>query len=306
MKSMILSAYDRMPQSQEIAAPVPDEGEVLVRVVAASLNPLDVKLQSGLAHDYFPLNFPSAMGTDLSGIIEKTGSLTSRWRAGDKVIARLNPTRGGAFADFAIVPENQLVLIPETLALETAAGIPTAAGTAWQALVEYAGIVSGQTVLIHAGAGGVGSFAIQFARGLGARVIATASGDGIDIARKLGADFVIDYRHEDFADKIADIDFVLDTIGSETQQESYKVLRRGGKIASIVAPPDETMAKAYSVDAGFIFHSSNRARLTDAVKAIQSFDVEILVDSVLPFSQFDRAFERQASGRARGKIILTI
>jgi hypothetical protein len=169
MQQIILSDYEQIPVLQDAAIPEPKDGEVLVRIAAAALNPLDIKLQRGQVHAYFPLSFPSAMGTDLAGTIEKTGSLTSRWRTGDRVMARLDPTKGGAFADYAIVPEDQLALVPEELDFNSAAGLPTAAGTAWQALVEMADLQAGQTVLVHAGTGGVGSFAIQFARGFGAR-----------------------------------------------------------------------------------------------------------------------------------------
>lgn len=305
MKSIILAAYEQAPSFAEIAIPEPAENQVLIRVKAAALNPLDVKLQLGLLHGYFPLTFPSQLGTDLSGIIEKTGSLISRWRAGDRVIARLDPTKGGAFAEYAVVSEDQLALIPEDMQFNAAAGIPTAAATAWQALVETANLTTGQTVLIHAGAGGVGSFAIQLARALGARVIATASGDGIEIARELGADQVIDYRTEDFAKVGSDVDVVLDTVGGETQQRSFEVLRSGGKLLSIVSPPDEALAAAYKVDGSFVFHASNGQRLGEVVKQFKAADNTVLIDSVSGFDDFANAFARQASGRARGKIIIS-
>jgi len=306
MKSIILNAYEQAPSLAEIAMPEPAEKEVLIRIKAAALNPLDVKLQLGVIHGFFPLSFPSQLGTDLSGVIEKTGSLTSRWRAGDRVIARLDPTKGGAFAEYAVVPEDQLVLIPEGMQFNTAAGLPTAAATAWQSLAETAKLTTGQTVLIHAGAGGVGSFGIQLARGLGARVIATASGNGIEIARALGADQVIDYRTEDFTKAVSDVDVVLDTIGGETQQRSFDVLRSGGKLLSIVAPPDEALVAAHKVDGIFIFHSSNGERLAMVVKQIEAFDSTVLIDSVFGLEDFPDAFARQASGPARGKIIVTI
>jgi NADPH:quinone reductase-like Zn-dependent oxidoreductase len=305
MRQIILSGYEQTPILQDVASPAPNDGEVLVHIRAAALNPLDVKLQRGQMHPYFPLAFPSAMGTDLAGTIEKTGSLTSRWRAGDRVMARLDPTKGGAFADYAIVPENQLALVPDSLNFNSAAGLPTAAGTAWQALVEMADLQADQTVLVHAGAGGVGSFAIPFARSLGARVIATASGDGVEIARDLGADQVIDYRSEEFSRKVADIDVVLDTIGGETQQRSFEVLRSGGKLLSTVSPPDQALAAAHKVDGGFVFHTSNAKRLSDLVKAVGAKGQSVLIDGVFPITSFAQAFERQASGRARGKIILS-
>ena len=306
MREIILSAYEQNPVLQDAPLPEPADGEVLVRIVAAALNALDVKLQRGQVHAYFPLTFPSSMGTDLAGTVEKTGSLTSRWRAGDRVMARLDPTKGGAFAEYAIVPEDQLVLVPEGLHLNSAAGIPTVAATAWQALVETADLKSGQTVLVHAGTGGVGSFAIQFARGLGARVIATASGDGVEIARELGADQVVEYRSEDFTRTVSDVDVVLDTIGGETQQRSFDVLRTGGKLISVVAPPDEALAAAHKVIGAFVFHTSNAHRLSEVAKTIRAKNHSVLIDGVFAIRSFDDAFIRQASGRARGKIILSL
>lgn len=305
MQQIILSGYEQNPVLADVAIPEPTEGEVLVRIAAAALNPLDVKLQRGQVDAYFPLTFPSAMGTDLAGTIEKTGSLASRWRMGDRVMARLDPTKGGAFAEYAVVPEDQLVIVPKDLHFRDAAALPTAAGTAWQALVETADLQAGQSVLVHAGTGGVGSFAIQFARGLGARVIATASGDGVEIARELGADQVIDYRTEDFATKVSDIDVVLDTIGGETQQRSFDVLRSGGKLVSTVAPPDPALATAHKVEGAFVFHASSAKRLSDLIKTIGARGHSALIDGVFPIASFAEAFERQASARARGKIILS-
>jgi len=305
MRQIILSDYGQNPVLTEVAMPEPKDGEVLVRIAAAALNPLDVKLQRGEVHAYFPLTFPSMMGTDLAGTVEKVGSLTSRWRTGDRVMARLDPTKGGAFAEYAIVPEDQLVIVPQDMNFNSAAGLPTAAGTAWQALVEMADLKAGQTVLVHAGSGGVGSFAIQFARSFGARVIATASGNGVEIARELGADQVIDYRSEDFSEKISDVDVVLDTVGGNTQQRSFNVLRSAGKLVSTVSPPDQALATAHKVEGGFVFHTSNAGRLANLAKTMREKGHSVLIDSVFPIASFAEAFERQASGRARGKIIVT-
>ncbi len=306
MKAVRLDDYNTAPVIRDIATPEIGPEDVLVRVGAAALNPLDVKLQSGVLQGYFPLEFRYTMGSDISGMIEDVGANVIGWQKGDKVIARLDPVAGGAFAGFASVPANYLVKLPEDMPLEVAAGIPTAAGTAWQVLFEMGDLGVGQTVLIHAGAGGVGSFAIQFARAAGARVIATASGDGIDIARTLGADQVIDYRHADFAEVLSDIDLVIDSIGGETQQKSFGVLRSGGRLLSLVAPPDEALAHAHNVNAQFVFHMSDGERLARVVSAIHENKVKVLIDRTVPIDQFGDAFARQASGRARGKIIVTM
>jgi len=209
-------------------------------------------------------------------------------------------------AEFAVVPASYLVKMSGSASFEQAAAVPTAAGTAYQALHEVAGLKAGQTLLVHAGAGGVGSSAIQIARQAGARVVATASGDGLEIIRRLGADQVIDYRSERFEDKVADVDVVLDTIGGDTQQRSFGVLRAGGYLAATTAPPDEALAKAHGVGASFVFHSSDAARLGKVLDLLGSGALTMLVDRTAPLAAFDAAFQHQASGRARGKIIVTM
>lgn len=303
MKAFQLSGYETYPALTEIDTPWPGAGEVLVRVASAALNPLDVKLQSGAMHGYFPLTFPTTVGTDLSGTVEALGADVTGWTVGDRIVARKPPTSGGAIAEYALVPADQLVKLPDAISFEDAAGIPTAAGTAWQALFEVADLTVGQTVLVHAGAGGVGSFAIQFARAAGARVIATASGNGIAIAERFGADVVIDHRHEDFAARVSDVDAVLDTVGGDTQVRSFDVLRVGGILASTVSPPDEAMAKAHNVRAAFVFHSSDATRLATVVKEVAG-GVRVLTDRVVPLADAPDAFAYQGSGRARGKIVL--
>lgn len=306
MKAIRITDYEAAPALEDIAKPKPESGQVLVRVRAASLNPLDFKLQRGYMDQFFPLTFPYTLGTDLAGEIKQVGTDVEGWAVGDQIAARTDPTAGGAFAEYAIVPVEYLAKAPISVSLEEAAGAPTAAGTAWQALFETAGLAEGQTVLIHAGAGGVGSFAIQFARKAGARVIATASGTGLDIVHRLGADKVIDYRSEDFVQKVSDIDVVLDTIGGETQQRSFAVLRAGGHLLATVMPPDEALAKAHNVTAGFVFHASDGQRLGRVLNAVDQDVLKVLVDRKVPLAEFTPAFEHQASGHARGKIIITL
>ena len=304
MKAARIHGYNTAPKLEDIPTPEIGSTDVLVRVAAASLNPLDVKLRDGIMHHFFPLSFPYTIGTDLAGTIEAVGADVTGWSVGEGVVARVDPTSGGALAEFAVVPAAYLVHAPNMVALEQAAGIGTAAPTAWQALFEIADLKKGQTILVHAGAGGVGSFAIQFARSAGARVIATASGDGIDIARRLGADQVIDYKAGSFADKVCDVDVVLDTVGGETQQNSFAVLRAGGVLVSTVSPPDEALANAHGVTGVFFPHMSDARRLAKVVERIDA-GAKILVDRIVALSSIEDAFERQASGRARGKILVT-
>jgi NADPH:quinone reductase-like Zn-dependent oxidoreductase len=306
MKAARISAYQALPAVEDAPASMIGAGEVLVRIAAAGLNPLDTKMQQGFMSDFFPVAFPYTLGTDLAGTIEQIGDDVPGWSVGDRVVARTDPPAGGAFAEVAVVPATHLVRLPASVSFEQAAGIPTAAGTAWQALFEVAHLQPGQTVLIHAGAGGVGSFAIQLARNLGARVIATASGDGIEIAGRLGADQVIDYRAQAFEDLVSDVDVVLDTIGGDTQQRSFGVLRRGGYLAATAAPPDEALAEAHGVSASFIFHQSDGTRLATLVERVAAGRLSVLIDRTVPLDGFSEAFAYQASGRARGKIIVQV
>ena len=306
MKAARIHGYNTPPVVDDAATPAIGAADVLVRVAAAALNPLDTKMQAGVMHGFFPVDFPYTIGTDLVGTVEQVGSDVTGWRAGDHVVARTDPPRGGALAELAVVPAAYLAKAPASVPAVEAAGVPTAAGTAWQALFEVAGLKAGQTVLVHAGAGGVGSFAIQLARHAGARVIATASGDGLDIARRLGADQVIDHRSERFEDKLSDLDVVLDTIGGDTQQRSFGVLRAGGTLAATTSPPDEALAKAHGVHASFVFHQSDAARLSEILGMIDAGTLKVLVDRVVPVDELAHAFGHQASGRARGKIIVTL
>lgn len=305
MKAFRISSYGGQPALDTVEAPVPKAGEALVRVAAASLNPLDVKISKGFMEAFFPVEFPYTIGTDLAGVVESFGGDAGGFEIGDRVLARTAPTAGGALAEYVLVPVDQLVRIPTSMSFEDAAAAPTAAGTAWQALFEVAGLASGQTILVHAGAGGVGSFAVQFARAAGARVIATASGDGIAIAERLGADQVIDYTAKDFARRVSDVDVVLDTIGGHTQARSFDVLRSGGFLATTVSPPDETLAKAHNVRSAFVFHSSDAARLEKVVGKVAE-GVRVLTDRIIGIDDAHAGFAHQASGRARGKIIIRI
>ncbi|WP_437971320.1 NADP-dependent oxidoreductase [Sorangium sp. So ce260] len=306
MKAARIHAYGSIDGAviEDLPTPEPGPNEVLIRVAAASVNPLDLKLIQGVLAAYFPLAFPYALGTDLAGTVERAGPLAARFRPGDKVIARPEPLHGGAFAELAVVPASEIVAAPAGLPLDEAAGIPTAAGTAWQALFETAHLKQGQTVLIHAGAGGVGSFAVQLARSAGARVIATASAANADLVRKLGADQVIDYRAEDFAAKLRDVDVVLDTIGGETQQRSFAVLRPGGVLVGIVAPPNEALAKAHQVTAAFVFHKTDAARLGHIAGLCDAGSLKVVVDRKLGLTDLRAALGRVASGRARGKVLV--
>lgn len=303
MKAVQIQAYGDQAVVRDVPAPTIGPREVSVRVAGYAVNPLDLKIGSGVMHDYFPVEFPYTLGTDLSGTVVAVGDDVTGWSAGDRVVARLDPSRGGAAAECAVVPADQLVRAPSTVSLHHAAGIVTAATTAWQALTQVADVQPGQTVLVHGGAGGVGSFAVQFARDLGAQVITTASGPGVDTAHKLGAHQVIDYTETDFTTVAAGVDVVLDTIGGVNEVRSLDVLRSGGILVATPVPPDAERAAALGVRAEFVFHSSDATRLATVAEKIDS-GTHILVDRILPLGEAPAALSYLAEGKAKGKVVL--
>lgn len=306
MRAARIDGYVAAPRLVDVPVPSIGDGDVLVRVHAAAVNPLDLKLQSGAMRAYFPLAFPYTLGTDFAGVVERVGPGAHRFRPGDRVVGRMDPTRGGAFADFVAIQEGQLASVPDGVAWTDAAGVPTAGGTAWQALFEVGHLRAEQTLLVHGGAGGVGSFAIQLGRATGARVVATATGAGIEVARGLGADQVIDYAKASFSTGLAGVDVVLDTVGGDTQRSSFDVLRPGGFLVSTTSPPDEVRASDVGVSAMFVFHTSDGPRLARLMERLAAGALRVLVDGSFPLPEVERALARQASGEARGKIVIDL
>ncbi|MEV0298323.1 NADP-dependent oxidoreductase [Nocardia sp. NPDC050710] len=303
MKAVQIRAYGGRAEVADIDDPAVGPREVLLRVSGVALNPLDLKIASGAVRGFFPVQFPYTLGTDVSGTIAEVGAEVAGWSVGDRVVARLDPTRGCAAAEFATVPADQLAKAPASVSLPLSAGIVTAAGTAWQALTEVASLGAGQTVLVHGGAGGVGGFAVQFARDIGARVIATASGDGVDIALKLGAHEVVDYKTADFTESISGVDVVLDTVGGENEARSLEALRPGGLLLALPVPPDVERAVARGLRAEFVFHTSAAGRLAAVVQKIDD-GAHILLDRILPLTATPDAMNHLRDGTAAGKVIL--
>lgn len=303
MKALRIDGYGGTAALAEVPTPTPGPGEVLVRVAGAALNPLDVKLAAGYVKDFFPVEFPYTIGTDLAGTVAAVGEDVAPWSVGDGVIARTDPGVGGAVAEFAVVPADQLAPAPSSVPLTAAAGIGTAAATAWQALHEMGDIRPGQTVLVHAGAGGVGSFAIQFARRAGARVVTTASGAGLDIARRLGADQVVDYTTTDFRSAVSDVDLVIDAVGGGVELSSLDVLKPDGLLLALPVPPDADRAANRGLRAEFVVHASNAQRLAKVASAIDE-GVEVLIDRTVPLDDAADALDFIAAGHAKGKVIV--
>ncbi|WP_431859008.1 NADP-dependent oxidoreductase [Azospirillum sp.] len=291
---------------EEAPRPRLAEGDVLVRVHAAGINPVDWKVRQGYLRQMIPYTLPFIPGWDVSGVVEEIGPGAQGFTVGDEVYSRPDIARDGAYAEYIAVRASELARKPRTLSHVEAAGVPLAGITAWQALFDVGGLTAGQTVLIHAASGGVGSFAVQFAKWKGARVLATASAANHELVRDLGADEVIDYRATRFEDAARDVDVVFDTIGGETQQRSWSVLKPGGIQVSIVSPPPEETAKARGVRAGYLFIGPNAAVLTEIAGLIDEGRVRPIIGEVMPLAEARRAHELSQTGHARGKIVLRV
>src|SRR5216684_4169732 len=245
MKAFILDRYgsaDRV-RAGEMADPEPREDEVLVKVHAAGVNLLDSKIRNGEFKRFLPYRLPLILRHDVAGVVVRAGSRVRRFKPGDEVYARPADGRIGAFAEFIAIKEDDVSVKPNALTMEEAASIPLVGLTAWQALIERASLKQGQTVLIHAGSGGVGTFAIQLAKHVGATVATTTSTANVDLVKSLGADIVIDYKKEDFENVLHDYDVVLNSLGKDTLEKSLQVLKPGGRLISISGPPDPDFAK---------------------------------------------------------------
>ena len=292
--------YEDAPQ------PHPGEGEVLVRVYATSVMWQEPtwtetwKTPTGVDRD---LPIP---GHDLSGLVAEVGTGVTDVAVGEAVYALTEFWRDGAAAEYAIARATDLAPKPRSLDYVQAAGVPLVGLTAWQALFDHARLSAGQSVLIHGAAGGVGSMAVQLAHWVGANVIGTASVRNRDFLRGLGADEVIDYTSTRFEDMLHDIDIVLDTIGGDTMERPWSVLKKGGLLVSVFSPPPKEQAKAHGVRALFFVVQPNRAELIQIGDLIDAGQVQPVIETVFPLSEARQAFERALNGHTRGKIILRV
>ncbi|MBR9782019.1 MAG: NADP-dependent oxidoreductase [Rhodospirillales bacterium] len=305
MKSVRIHGFNKAAVIDEISVPKIAEDEVLVRITASALNPLDIGLMTGWAARFFPITFPYAIGSDCAGVIEKVGAAVTQFKPGDSVVVWADPLTGGGLSEYAAVSATLCVPLPDTLTPAEGAAIPTAGSTAWHGLFSIGNLEAGETVLIHAAAGGVGMFAVQFAKKAGARVLATASGEGVEIVRSLGADEVIDYKQQDFTKMFTGVDLVLDLVGGETQTRSYEVIKQGGRLVTPTSPPDEATALAHGVTATMMYVKPYVPQLGEVVQAVAADRINVLFDTSVPFASFQQAIERQHSGRSRGKIVIT-
>lgn len=288
-------------QYEDVPRPEPGVQEVLVRVHAAGVNPVDWKIREG---QLGRIALPAIMGSDFSGEIEALGPEVTDFRVGEQVFGSV-ADESGSYAEYALAPVTQIVEKPAGLDYVQAAAIPVPAMTAWQAMFDTAKVQAGQKVLVHAASGGVGGFAVQFAKLKGAYVIGTASGANQDLVRSLGVDQFIDYRSMRFDEIVKDADVVFDTVGGDTQERSWKVLKKGGILVSIVQPPSEKTAAEHGVRGVFMVEDAKRTNeLKEIAELVASGRVKVNVETILPLREGRKAQELSQKGHVRGKIVL--
>src|ERR687891_366646 len=269
-------------------ASVPDvlTGKILLNVKASGVNPVDWKIREGQFHQMIPLQFPSTLGMDFSGIVKQVGEkdMSLDFKKGEEVYGQASVFSGGsgAFAELALANKNSIAHKPKTLNHLEAAGLPLVGVSAWQALVETIGLSKDQRILIHGGAGGIGSIAIQLAKHLGAHVTTTVSANDKQFVQQLGGDQIIDYKKENFEGVIHDYDAVLDTVGGETYVRSFKVLKRGGIIVSMLEQPNTELMNQYGIKAIFLFSQVNRQRLTKLAQWVDQNKIKVNIDKTFP------------------------
>ena len=306
MKAVVAHQYGapEVLKFEEIPRPEPKENEALVRVIASGVNPADPLTLSGKYAREFGTHLPLIPGYDIAGIVEKTGANITKLKIGEAVYGY--PTFGGGWADYVTVKEYEVAAKPKSLNFVEAAAVPMGALTAWQALVDTAHLHPGQTILIHGGSGGVGSFAVQIAKARGARVIATASTANQDLLKQLGADAAIDYTKTRFEDVVKDVDAVLDPVGKETLARSYGVVKKGGIVMSLAARPDPAEFQKRGIRGAGISVHPDAADLAEIARLIDAGNIKPIVTQVLPLSNAIAAQEQAATHHTRGKVVLRV
>lgn len=332
MKALLLDRYGKGRALRPAELPTPEvrDDEVLVEVHAAGVNLLDAKVRDGEFKLILPYRLPLVLGHDVAGVVARAGPRVRQFKPGDEVYARPDDFRIGAFAEFIPVKEASLALKPRGLTMEEAASIPLVGLTAWQALIETARLKKGQKVFIQAGSGGVGTFAIQLAKHLGATVATTTSAANVGLVTSLGADVVIDYRTQDFERVLRDYDVVLNSQDGKTLEKSLRVLKRGGKLVSISGPPDPDFGKEIAapgfvrlvmrmlssgvrrrargrgVDYSFLFMKANGSQLREITRLIEAGAIRPVMDRVFPFESTNEALAYVETGRAKGKVVVKV
>lgn len=308
MKAIRMHGYGGLDvlSYDEVVRPEPGADEVLVRVRAAGINPVDWKIREGLGKEWFGHQLPLIPGCDLAGVVESVGPKVKGLQPGDPVYGFVNLKRCGAYAEFALATEGEVIRKPETLDFVQAAAVPVATLTSWQALFDIAHLAAGQRVLIHGAAGGVGSMAVQLAKAKGAWVAGTASARNAQFLRDFCVDQVIDYQAVRFEEAVRDLDVVLDTIGGDTQARSFGVLKKGGVLVSTVGEPEEARCAEFGVQGVMFLVQPNAAQLAEIAQLIEAGKVRPYVETILPLTEARRAQELSQTGHTRGKIVLEV
>lgn len=331
MKAMIIDKYGKVPMRMtEVPTPEINEYEVLAEIHAASINPIDFKIRDGKVKMLLKYEMPLILGNDFSGVIVKTGAKVTRFKVGDEIYARPRKNKIGTFAEYIAIHEDDVALKPKNLSFEEAASIPLVGLTSYQALHDIMHLQKGQKILIHAGSGGVGTFAIQLAKIMGATVATTASEAGANLVNSLGADEIINYKKEKFEDILKNYDAVFDTIGATTLEKSFDIIKSGGNIVSVSGMPNArfgkefgsgffktllfslaskkltALEKKHNAQYSFLFMKPSGDQLRIIAKYIESGQIKPIIDRIFPFEDTQKAMEYSESGRAKGKIIVKI
>jgi alcohol dehydrogenase len=284
-------------------------GKVLVSIKSAGINPVDWKIREGAFQQMIPLQFPFTLGMDFSGVIKQVGEgVSSDFKQGDEVYGQAGVINGGsgAFAEMALAKTETISNKPKRLGHVEAAGLPLVGVSAWRALVENIGLSDGQRILIHGGAGGIGSIAIQLAKYLGAFVATTVSANDKAFVQELGADQVIDYKSQNFEDLLHDYDSAFDTVGGDTYKRSFKVLKKGGIIISMLEQPNSELMNQYNVKAIFQFTQADRERLTKLAEWVDQNNIRVNIDRTFSLNEAGKALDYQKDVHPRGKVVLTV
>lgn len=331
MRAMVIDRYGKVPMRlAEMPTPEIDEYEVLAEIHAASINPVDFKIRDGKVKLLVKYKMPLILGNDFSGVVAKVGAKVTRFKVGDEIYARPRKSKIGTFAEYIAVHEDDIALKPKNLSFEEAASIPLVGLTTYQALSDILQLQKGQKILIHAGSGGVGTFAIQLAKIMGATVATTASEAGTNLVKSLGADEIINYKTEKFEEILKNYDAVFDTLGGEILEKSFEVLKSGGKVVSVSGLPNARFGKEYgsgffktllfsaashkltalekkhNVEYSFLFMKPSGEQLQIIANFIETGKIKPIIDRVFPFEDAQKAMEYAESGRAKGKIIVKI
>jgi NADPH:quinone reductase-like Zn-dependent oxidoreductase len=309
MKAAQITSYDG-PSSvviNEVDVPSIAADQVLVEVKAAAVNPFDWKVTEGMAKDWVALEFPATIGGDVAGVVSQVGADVTNVTVGQEVYGSANALSGnGSFAEYAPVKAANLASKPKSVDFAAAAAYPLVAASAYQAVVATANVQVDQKVLIHGGAGGIGSQAIQIAKAAGAYVATTASSDDVDYVKALGADEVIDYKNQDFSTLLKDYDLVFDTVGGETNTKSYQILKAGGLLISMAAQPDDALVEQYNVRASYQSTTATTEYLTSISALIDGGKLTVNIDKTFTLDQAAEALTYQKAGHVRGKVVILV